>query len=84
MISGGLTVLDTLAVGLVNAVRLAGEIGETVLGWIRTAMRWLGREVRTTAADITRALLRYILQTFFGQLAGLALRSIDVMRRRVI
>ena len=76
--SGAVTAIDLIASMMIRAAEIASNVGNWILSWVKSALRWLGREVAVTAADITRAFLRYVLNLIFGaRIAGLARRAID-------
>ncbi len=77
--SAAATALDMVASLLTRAAQIASRAGEWILGWVRSAMRWLGREVATTATEITQAFLRYVLNLIFSRVSSLARRAIDVL-----
>ncbi len=62
-LSVGMTVLDRIIQAMEHAVRLVASIGETVIRWVKTAMRMVGMAVSATfsAAQVTREFLRYVL-----------------------
>ena len=76
-ITGAVTAVDLVASMLIKAVQIAGQIGEWVLSWIKTALEWLGREVMVSAADITRSFLRYVLNLMYARIAGIARQALD-------
>ena len=80
-ITGAVTAIDLVAALLIKAVQIAGQIGDWVLDWIKLALRWLGKEVMTTAADVTRAFLKYLLNMLYSRVATMARRAIDVLPR---
>lgn len=79
--AAALTVPDMLAWALMHAVEIGGQIRDWVLDWIRSALRWLGREVIQPGANITRVFLRYVLEMFLRMLANVARRALQRMER---
>ena len=78
----GMTVLDRLAWALHHASRLAGELRDQVITWVRLALRWLGREIMAPAAELTRTFLRHLLEMFLRALANSARRALSMLDQR--
>lgn len=76
----GATVIDRVAWLLMRAADLSAYIGERILAWLGTVLRWLGRTV-TGTVEITRTVLRYVLELMFTPLAMLARNAIERANR---
>lgn len=72
----GATLIDRIAWLLMRAADLSAYIGERIATFMRTVLRWLGRTV-TGTVEITRAVLRYILDLMFQQMAMLARSALE-------
>ncbi|MEM9783112.1 MAG: lipase family protein [Pseudomonadota bacterium] len=74
-----LTVIDRIAMILETAASAIRGMADRVMSWLRSALRWLGREVAAPAADVTRSFLRYVLDLFFRGVSAAASRMIDMV-----
>lgn len=72
------TVLDQVAWMLTRAVELSAQLGRMVTGLVMAILRFLGRAA-STAAQITTAFLRWVLELLFGTLRQVAVRALSVV-----
>ncbi|MEO0991587.1 MAG: lipase family protein [Pseudomonadota bacterium] len=77
-VMGIVTLLDQLSNILMFVARLVGEIGDAVLGFIRSALRFLGLAARATVsmADLTTQFIRSILDRMYSFVASQASRAL--------
>lgn len=72
----GLTLADQLAMLLVRATEVSREMSEQVLQLIRLILRWAGRKVIESAAELTRAFLTYVLELVIRPIVAMADRAL--------
>ena len=66
---GAVTVLDTLAFALQQAISISRALGRMVRRFVTEVMRFLGRAVKDVTA-LTGAFIRYVLQLLYQALAS--------------
>jgi hypothetical protein len=78
--TGGLTLLDRLAWMITEGARVSAELAGYTLTLLRAIFRFLGR-VANTAAEITTAFLRWVLNLLFTTVSTAARAALDGVAR---
>lgn len=79
-IIGALTIADYLAMVLEKALDISSEMASWVLLLVRRLMRMLGMKAVETIEQVTRALLRFILNQIVSRMNRMVKNAIDQMR----
>jgi hypothetical protein len=75
-LQGVVTLADQIAMLMIRAVEISREISQQVLRLIRLVLRWAGRKVIESAAELTRAFLNYVLELVLRPIAAMADRAL--------